>query len=60
MFSYNLFTVSERDFGRLRELHIAYYQELRRVIEHSSPAERVAVVNLQLFRLDEPNVKRQG
>jgi transcriptional regulator with XRE-family HTH domain len=53
MFSYNLFTVSERDFGRLRELHIAYYQELRRVIEQSSPAERVAVVNLQLFRLDE-------
>jgi transcriptional regulator with XRE-family HTH domain len=54
MFSYNLFTVSERDFARLRELHIAYYQELRRVIEQSTPAERVAVVNLQLFRLDEP------
>lgn len=55
MFSYNLFTVSERDFDRLRELHIAYYQELRRIIEQSSPAERVAVVNLQLFRLDEPS-----
>jgi transcriptional regulator with XRE-family HTH domain len=54
LFSYNLFTVSEHDFARLRELHIAYYQELRRVIEQSSPAERVAVVNLQLFRLDEP------
>jgi hypothetical protein len=53
LFSYNLFTVSERDFARLRELHVAYYQELRRVIEQSSPAERVAVVNLQLFRLDE-------
>jgi transcriptional regulator with XRE-family HTH domain len=52
LFSYNLFTVSERDFARLRELHVAYYQELRRVIEQSSPAERVAVVNLQLFRLD--------
>lgn len=54
LFSYNLFTVSERDFDRLRELHIGYYQELRRVIEQSSPGERVAVVNLQLFRLDEP------
>jgi hypothetical protein len=54
LFSYNLFTVSEHDFARLRELHIAYYQELRSVIEQSSPAERVAVVNLQLFRLDEP------
>jgi hypothetical protein len=53
LFSYNLFTVSERDFRRLRELHIAYYQELRQVIERSEPAERVALVNLQLFRLDE-------
>lgn len=54
LFSYNLFTVSERDFEHLRELHIAYYQELRRVIEASEPAERVALVNLQLMRLDEP------
>lgn len=53
LFSYNLFTVSEHDFARLRELHIGYYQELRRIIEQSKPAERVAVVNLQLFRLDE-------
>lgn len=54
MFSYNLFTVSERDWERLRELHIAYYHELRRVIEASSPAERVCLVNLQLLRLDAP------
>ena len=54
LFSYNLFTVSERDFEHLRELHIAYYQELRRIIEASQPAERVALVNLQLMRLDEP------
>lgn len=53
LFSYNLFTVSERDWRRLRELHIAYYQELRRIIEASAPAERVALVNLQLLRLDE-------
>ncbi len=53
LFSYNLFTVSEKDWERLRELHIAYYQELRRVIEASKPAERVALVNLQLMRLDE-------
>lgn len=54
LFSYNLFTVSESDWERLRDLHIAYYQELRRVIEASEPAERVALVNLQLMRLDEP------
>jgi DNA-binding phage protein len=53
LFSYNLFSISEPDFARLRELHIAYYQELRRVIEQSKAGERVAVVNVQLFRLDE-------
>jgi hypothetical protein len=31
-----------------------YYLELRRIIEASEPAERVALVNLQLMRLDEP------
>jgi transcriptional regulator with XRE-family HTH domain len=52
LFSYNLFTVSNRDWERLRELHIAYYQELRRIVGGSQPAERVALVNLQLMRLD--------
>jgi transcriptional regulator with XRE-family HTH domain len=52
LFSYNLFTVSEKDWERLRELHIAYFQELRRIIGSSQPAERVALVNLQLMRLD--------
>jgi transcriptional regulator with XRE-family HTH domain len=51
LFSYNLFTVSEHDWQRLRELHIAYYHELRRIIEASAPAERVALINLQLLRL---------
>ena len=52
LFSYNLFTVSEKDWERLRELHIAYFQELRRIVGSSQPAERVALVNLQLMRLD--------
>lgn len=51
-FSYNLFTVSEQDWARLRELHVAYYNELRRIVGQSQPAERVALVNLQLMRLD--------
>lgn len=51
LFSYNLFTVSNADWEKLRELHIAYFQELRRVIESSAPAERVGLINLQLFRL---------
>jgi DNA-binding phage protein len=54
LFSYNLFTISERDWASFRELHIAYYQELRRLVEASSPSERVVLVNLQLLRLDEP------
>ncbi len=56
LFSYNVFTVSEVDWERLRELHIAYYHELRRIIEGSAPAQRVALVNLQLLRLDEPSL----
>ena len=52
LFSYNLFTIAERDWPSFRELHIAYYQELRRIVGGSQPAERVALVNLQLMRLD--------
>jgi len=52
LFSYNLFTIAERDWQSFRELHIAYYQELRRLVEGSNPSERVVLVNLQLLRLD--------
>lgn len=52
LFSYNLFTISEREWNSFRELHIAYYQELRRLVEASTRAERVVLVNLQLLRLD--------
>lgn len=52
LFSYNLFTVSDEDFQRIRELHIAYFTELRSIVSKSAPSERVVVVNLQLFRLD--------
>lgn len=60
LFSYNLFTVSEKDFERLRKLHIAYYHELRRVVEQSTPAERVVLANLQLLRLDEHPEAQRG
>lgn len=53
LFSYNLFTVSEQDFQRIRELHIAYFTQLRAIVQNSGPAERVVVANVQLFRLDE-------
>jgi transcriptional regulator with XRE-family HTH domain len=53
-FSYNVFTVSQRDLARIRELHLAYYQELRAIVADSEPAERVVVANVQLFALDGP------
>jgi transcriptional regulator with XRE-family HTH domain len=51
-FSTNLFTVSARDFERLRELQRAYFRQLRAIVAESEPAERVAIVNVQLFGLD--------
>jgi hypothetical protein len=54
LFSYNLFTVSETDWERIRDLHIAYYQELRAIVASSQPAQRVVLLNMQLMRLDEP------
>jgi transcriptional regulator with XRE-family HTH domain len=52
-FSYNLFTVSAKDYQRLEELHLAYFRELRAIVAQSSPAERVALVNMQLLPLAE-------
>jgi hypothetical protein len=52
LYSYNLFTVSETDYQRLRELHLAYFRELRSIVAQSSPAERVVLANVQLLGLD--------
>lgn len=54
LFSYNLFAVTEADWQRIRERHIAYFHELRAIVAQSQPAQRVVLVNLQLLRLDEP------
>lgn len=51
-FSYNVFSVSEADFERIRELHLAYFHALRAIVAASQPGERVAVANVQLFALD--------
>lgn len=50
-FSYNVFNVSRVDLERLRELHLAYFRQLRTIVAASSPAECVAVANVQLFEL---------
>jgi hypothetical protein len=51
LFSYNLFAVSERDYERLRELHLAYFRELRSIVAASQPAERVVLAHLSLLPL---------
>ena len=51
-FSYNLFTVSEKDLQRLEELHLVYYRELRSIVAESEPSQRVVLANLQLFGLE--------
>jgi len=51
-FSWSVFAVSETDYERIRALHVKYMQSLRQIIDESDPSEVVAVVNVQLFRLD--------
>ena len=51
-FSYVVFSVSEVDFERIRELHLRYFNTLRGIISESSPNEVVAVANVQLFGLE--------
>ncbi|HKO49474.1 MAG TPA: DUF4423 domain-containing protein [Polyangiaceae bacterium] len=50
-FSYNLFSVSRADLERIRELHRAYFRELRRIVAASEPAECVALANVHLLEL---------
>lgn len=52
-FAFNLFSVSSADYERLRQLQREYFAQLRDIVSKSSPAERVAVVNMQLFALDD-------
>ncbi len=54
LFSHSVFSVSERDYQRIRELQKAYYQEIRTIVAASQPVERVALLNLQLLPLSEP------
>ena len=52
--SYNLFTVSDADFERLRELHRAYFQQMRAIIEASQPCDRVVIACAQMLELAPP------
>lgn len=57
LWSYNVVAVSEADLRRIHELHLAYFRAVRAIVAESQPAERVAVLNVQLFALDAPPLK---
>ncbi len=52
IFSYNLCSVSQRDYERLQELHRAYFRQVRAIVSQSRPIERVILLNAHLFGLD--------
>jgi transcriptional regulator with XRE-family HTH domain len=51
-YSFNLCAVSGVDYERIRELHLDYYERVRRIVAESSVAERVVLLNQQLIPLD--------
>lgn len=51
LFSWAVFTASERDFEELQQLHVAYMQRLYRIVESSTPPQVVALTNVSLFAL---------
>jgi DNA-binding phage protein len=51
VFSYNVFSVSRADLARIAALQREFFQRVRALIG-SSPAETLAVMNLQLFEFD--------
>jgi hypothetical protein len=51
LFSYNLFAISDEQYARLQSLHRAYFEQIRSLVAESRGADRVALVNLQLFSL---------
>ena len=52
--SYNTFSVSKADLERIRELHRAYFREVRSLVAASEPTETVALINVQLVTFDVP------
>jgi transcriptional regulator with XRE-family HTH domain len=53
MVSYNLFTVSTEVLAEIRELQRAHYRAVRRLVDSSTRAEAVVLMNLQRIPLDD-------
>jgi transcriptional regulator with XRE-family HTH domain len=53
-FGFNLFACSEADLVALRELYLAFFQDMQARIARSEPSECVALFSTQLLRLSKP------
>lgn len=62
LFAYNVFTVSDVDLAKAREILRRAYRELRTLAANSAPRQRVALLNMQLLGLDNdpPDVAADG
>lgn len=58
-YAFNLFSISEADFERLRQMHHAFFADMRRVIAASEPPERVVLLATQLIALDSVDVQAE-
>jgi DNA-binding phage protein len=54
-FGFNLFAASEADLHALRELYLAFFQQMQARIAQSEPSQCVALFGAQLLRLDSPH-----
>lgn len=53
-FENEVFAVSRANFERIRALHLTTFRALRAIVAESQPEEWVAVTNMQLFALGDP------
>ena len=51
LFSYNLFAISEEALGRIRALHMNYFERLRAIVDECEDPTQVVLVNVQLCPL---------
>jgi transcriptional regulator with XRE-family HTH domain len=52
LFSYNVFTASDADALRIEQIYRDAYRAMRNIVGHSTPSERVVLVNVQVVGLD--------
>jgi len=51
-FGFNVMAISARDFGKLRELHRAYFRDMQALVAESEGSDHVVLFNTQLLSLD--------